>query len=90
MGSFLVYKFSSARCASAYVEMTACNFNIRVAEHRGMSYRTGQLQLRLHSAVRTHAEQCNVPLLETQVGYKVFIENVLMETLLLAVISRGT
>jgi hypothetical protein len=57
----LVCKFCCARCASAYVGMTARNFYARVGEHRGRSYRTGHsLPHPPHSALRTHAEQCNV------------------------------
>jgi hypothetical protein len=60
MRSSLVYRYSCAQCASAYVGMTARNFYTRLAEHKGRSYRTGNLLAHPpHSAVRGHAEQCN-------------------------------
>ena len=63
MRASLVYKYSCARCASAYVGMTSRNLYSRVAEHRGRSCRTGHLLSRPpHSAVRAHAEQCDVPI----------------------------
>jgi hypothetical protein len=62
MRSSLVYQFRCAQCASAYVGMTSRNLYSRIAEHKGRSCRTGQLLSRPpHSAVRTHAEQCDVP-----------------------------
>ena len=62
MRSSLVYQYSCAQCASAYVGMTSRNFYTRLAEHRGRSYRTGNILAHPpHSAVRIHAEQCNVP-----------------------------
>ena len=58
----LVYQFSCARCASAYVGMTTRNLYTRVAEHRGRSFRTGKvLATPLHSAIREHTEgTCDV------------------------------
>jgi hypothetical protein len=42
--------------------MTSHNLYSRVAEHRGRSCRTGNLLSRPpHLAVRAHAEQCHVP-----------------------------
>ena len=62
MRSSLVYQYCCAQCASAYVGMTSRNLYSRVAEHKGRSCRTGQLLSRPpHSAVRAHAEQCDVP-----------------------------
>jgi hypothetical protein len=62
MRSSLVYRYSCAQCASAYVGMTSRNFYTRLAEHKGRSFRTGTLLAHPpHSAVRVHAEQCNVP-----------------------------
>jgi hypothetical protein len=73
MRSSLVYKFSCARCASAYVGMATRNLYTRVAEHRSRSYiRFGQLlSYPPHLAVRTHAEQCNVTLSDTD--FKVLV-----------------
>jgi hypothetical protein len=42
--------------------MTSGNFYTRLAEHNGRSFRTGNLLAHPpHSAVRVRAEQCNVP-----------------------------
>ena len=66
MRSNLVYEFSCARCASAYVGMTTRNFYIRVSEHRGRSYRSNLLLGKPpHSSVRLHAEQCDVAVSES-------------------------
>ena len=62
MCAFLVYKFNCARCASEFVESTACALHTRVAEHAGRSLRTGSiLSVPPHSMVRTHSESCGVP-----------------------------
>ena len=62
MRASLVYQFSCARCASAYVGMTTRNLYARIAEHRGRSFRTGNvLATPLHSAIRDHTEgTCDV------------------------------
>ena len=66
MRSNLVYEFSCARCASAYVGMTTRNFYIRVSEHRGRSYRSNLLLGKPpRSSVRLHAEQCDVAVSES-------------------------
>jgi hypothetical protein len=65
MRSSLVYKFSCARCASAYVGMTTRNLYTRVAEHCGRSSRTGSVLTRPpNSAIRIHAESCDVRISE--------------------------
>ena len=59
--SSLVYKFSCAQCASTYSCSTGRMLRTRVAEHAGRSYRTGvRLAHPPHSAVREHAEACDV------------------------------
>jgi hypothetical protein len=62
MRSSLVFKYSCAQCASAYVNMASRNFYPRLAEHKGRSFGTGTLLAHpSHSDVRVHAKQCNVP-----------------------------
>ena len=58
--SSVVYKFSCAHCASGtYVGSTIRATHMRVAEHRGRSYRTGeQLENPPKSAIRDHALKC--------------------------------
>ena len=59
--SSLVYKFSCAQCASTYIGWTGRMLRTRFAEHAGKSYRTGvRLAHPPHSAVREHAEGCDV------------------------------
>jgi len=58
--SSLVYKFSCAHCASAYVGSTVRALATRVEEHAGRSSRTGNvLKVPPHSSIRDHCEQCN-------------------------------
>ena len=61
MRASLVCKFSCALCASTYIGSTGRMLRTRVAEHAGRSYRTGvRLAHPPHSAVRDHAEGCDV------------------------------
>ena len=55
--SSLIYQYCCPRCGSAYVGMTTRYFYMRVAEHRGVSFRTGKLLTTpLHSNIRYHVE----------------------------------
>lgn len=55
--SSLIYEYSCPLCGSAYVGMTTRNLYMRVAEHRGRSYRTGvPLATPPHSSIRHHAD----------------------------------
>ena len=58
--SSVIYQFSCARCASGtYVGSTTRAIHMRIAEHRGRSFRTGKLLASPgHSAVREHALKC--------------------------------
>ena len=58
--SSVVYKFSCAQCASGtYVGSTTRATHMRIAEHRGRSFRTGKLLANPgHSAIREHALKC--------------------------------
>ena len=61
MRSSLVYKYRCALCASEYVGMTTRTLGSRIDEHIGVSYRTGvRLTRPPHSAIRDHAEQCDI------------------------------
>ena len=60
--SRVVYKYSCERvnCPSVYYGSTIRALSARVAEHRGVSPRTGHLLITPpHSAVRDHAQNCN-------------------------------
>ena len=56
----LVYKYSCVHCTSEYVGMTTRTLGTRVAQHAGISFRTGvPLTSPPHSAVRDHSELCS-------------------------------
>ena len=58
--SSLVYKYSCVYCTSEYVGMTTRTLGTRVAEHAGISFRSGvPLTSPPHSAVRDHSELCS-------------------------------
>lgn len=62
MVASVIYQFSCSQCESCYVGMTSRNIYKRVAEHAGVSFRTGaRLSQPPHSAVREHANNCNTP-----------------------------
>ena len=57
--SGVVYKFSCAKCASAYVGSTIRTLHTRVCEHKGLSDRTGKTVIRPKlSSIRDHAMSC--------------------------------
>ena len=59
MRSSIIYKFSCAQCASAYVGATTRALYMRMAEHSGTSYRTGiPLQNTINSSIRDHLHIC--------------------------------
>ena len=56
--SFVVYKYTCRCSAAEYIGQTMCNFAKRVAEHRGVSERTGaRLGDPPYSAIREHARK---------------------------------
>ena len=61
MLSSVVYKYSCAHCASGtYVGSTTRAVHMRIAEHRGRSFRTGKLSSQPgHSAIRQHSLCCS-------------------------------
>ena len=58
--SNVIYKYSCARCASGtYVGSTVRNLYMRIAEHRGRHFRTGNMDKNPKaSAIRDHALKC--------------------------------
>ena len=59
--SLVVYQYK-CRCSATYVGMTACNLGKRMAEHEGVSERTGSAkQNKLHSAIRDHSRKHHHP-----------------------------
>ena len=58
MRSNVVYKYScSPSCGSQYVGCTSRNLRMRISEHMGRSFRTGEMLLRpSHSSIRAHCE----------------------------------
>ena len=54
--SIVVYKYCCAGCNACYIGQTSRHLATRIAEHKGVSVRTGQpLSCPSFSAVRTHA-----------------------------------
>ena len=61
MRTSLVYKYSSAQCASCYVGSIIHNLNTKVAKHAGRSYSTDNIIAHpSHSAVKLHSESYDV------------------------------
>ena len=60
MRSNVIYSFCCEHCSSEYVGSTSRLLKTRIAEHAGLSSRTGQPLLRPPiSSIRNHSEQCN-------------------------------
>lgn len=58
----MIYKFSCAECASEYVGSTIRPLYVSVAEHAGVSPRTGApLASPPHSSIRDHMQSCKQP-----------------------------
>ena len=63
MLSNLVYKFKCEQCNATYYGETSRHLQTRVAEHKGLSPRTGHpLLYPHHSNIRDHSIQCNHPI----------------------------
>ena len=59
---FVVYKYECC-CSATYIGMTTCNLFKRVAEHRGISPRTGnKLASQPYSAIREHSLKHHHPI----------------------------
>ena len=60
LSTSVIYKYSCALCASEYIGSTSRTLKTRIAEHEGVSFRTGvPLSKPPHSSIRDHAEQCS-------------------------------
>ena len=58
--SNVIYKFTCEDCSSSYVGSTIRNLQIRVSEHMGVSFLTGEaLGVPTHSNIRDHSRQYN-------------------------------
>ena len=58
--SSVIYKFCCPQCGSSYVGSTMRTLGQRIAEHRGVSYRTNRILTQpSHSAIRDHAFTCD-------------------------------
>ena len=61
MNSGVIYKYT-CDCSQSYIGSTAVNLYIRVCQHRGVSFRTGnQLSRPPNSSIRDHCNQCTHP-----------------------------
>ena len=59
--SNVVYQYK-CRCSATYVGKTECNLGKRMAEHEGVSERTGERKQKpLHSAIRDHSRKHHHP-----------------------------
>ena len=58
MSSGVVYKYS-CDCSQSYIGSTAVNLYIRISQHMGLSYRTGnELSRPPKSSIREHTVRC--------------------------------
>ena len=59
--SSIIYKYSCAHCASGtYVGLTTRALHMRIAEHQGRSFRSGNVsQHPVSSAIRDHSLKCS-------------------------------
>ena len=61
--SSVIYKYVCSQCEAEYVGDTSRALHMRVAEHRGRSFRTNNILANpSHSSIRAHCEgTCNIP-----------------------------
>ena len=60
--SSVIYEFRCAQCASGtYIGSTIRSLHMRIAEHRGRSFRTGKEIQSSKSSVRDHSQSCSNP-----------------------------
>ena len=58
--SGVVYKYLCRSCNASYVGRTGRQLRVRIAEHRGVSFRTGQrISNPSFSAIREHLDKCD-------------------------------
>ena len=61
--SFFCYHFKCIICKNDYVGITTCNLGKRIAEHKGISERTGKRKKDVvNSAIFEHRQQTNHPI----------------------------
>ena len=64
--SFVCYKYNCIICKNDYVGVTTCNLGKRVAEHIGVSERTGKKKTSINnSAIFEHRQNTRHPIQET-------------------------
>ena len=60
--SSVIYKYVRSQCEAEYVGVASRALHMRVAEHKGRSFRTNILANPSHSSIRAHCEgTCNTP-----------------------------
>ena len=60
--SNLIYRYTCERCKSFYIGKTKKQFAVRIAEHRGISARTGKsFKSKTQSDVYDHCQKCETP-----------------------------
>ena len=61
--SSVIYKYVCSQCEAKYVGLTSRALHMRVAEHKGRSFRTNNILANSsHSSIRAHCEgTCNTP-----------------------------
>ena len=56
-----IYKYTCERCKAFYIGKTERQFALRIAEHMGVSPRTGNpVKTRQHSDIFDHCQKCHV------------------------------
>ena len=61
--SGIVYQYSCGECNSSYIGQTGRHFRTRIAEHRGLNFRTGTVSSApLNSAIRDHSLEAGHPI----------------------------
>ena len=67
--SLVCYKFQCTICKNEYVGLTTCNLHKTIADHMGISERTGRRCQKPHSAIYEHQQKTNHPINPTD--YKI-------------------
>ena len=63
--SSVVYEYNCGQCASSYIGQTGKQLKIRMSQHKGRSFRTGQLLASPEfSNIRNHAFETDHPILD--------------------------
>ena len=60
--SNVIYQFNCPCCKARYIGLTQRNLTLRIAEHKGLSARTGRpISHPSSSSIRSHSEKMNHP-----------------------------